>query len=504
MLVRDLTGPPEVSPERRNGGDVMLRYRWSYFQLVVVGWALWTALPASAQSTDQTVGQLEKRIAELEHQVRALQAANQQKNQSLEAVDQRVTVLDRKVETAQQTQRETVHSLPKVDFNYRDQGGLTVKTADGANRFTVGGWVQADGRYYTNQSPGAPSTFLIRRARPYIEGTVDHYYDFRVMPDFGQGTVTLQDAFTDIHYLPELRLRAGKFKEPVGLERWQDDRWNEFVERALPNQLVPDRDIGIQLHGKLLHDVLEYHFGVFNGTTDATTTPDFDGNNAKDFSGRVFITPFARSSREELSGLGFGFAATYSTSEKHVTLDSYRTAAQNVFFQYNKTAFAAGGRYRWAPQFYYYGGPFGLLGEFVYNAQEIGMYNPKSAALTRQISNYAWSLTGNYVLTGEQATFDGIDPRHNFDPRAGYWGAFEVVARADQLVVDSDAFTDGFANPSTSAGWAMEWGIGFNWWLSRRLKLQTDYVRTTFHQGAAHGGARTPESAILQELQILF
>jgi phosphate-selective porin OprO and OprP len=290
----------------------------------------------------------------------------------------------------------------------------------------------------------------------------------------------------------------------VGLERWQDDRWNEFAERALTNQLVPDRDIGVQFHGKLWGDVLEYHLGVFNGSTDAVATPDFDGNNAKDLSGRVFVRPFAGYSNEMLTGLGIGMAGTFGTSEKKIALDTYKTAAQNVFFQYNPNAFGAGNRYRYSPQLYYYAGPFGLLGEFVYNSEEVGIVSAKGRSTTRQVANYAWNLTGNYVLTGEEATFDGIIPRHNFDPRIGNWGALELVARVDQLVVDQDAFHDGFANPSTSAGWALEWGVGFNWWLSRRLKLQTDYVRTTFHQGAPKGGTRKPESAFLQELQILF
>src|SRR5579885_1433022 len=183
----------------------MSRYRWSWFHLSAGALILLAAGSARAQSTDATVRQLEKRIAELERQVQALQASNQQKERNLSAVDQRVKILDRKVEVQQQGQRDLTRALPKVDFNYRKQGGLTVKSADGANRFTVGGWVQADGRYYTNQAPGAPSTFLIRRARPYIEGTVANYYDFRLMPDFGQGTFTLQDAFADIHYLPEFR-----------------------------------------------------------------------------------------------------------------------------------------------------------------------------------------------------------------------------------------------------------------------------------------------------------
>src|SRR5579883_3082002 len=252
----------------------MFKQRWSWIHLAAAV-ALWLAVsPALAQTTDATVRELEKRIADLERQVRALQAASQRKDRNLQAVDQRVKVLDRKVDVQQQAQRQLTRTLPKVDFNYRDQGGLTLKSTDGAERFTVGGWVQADGRYYTTQAPGGASTFLMRRVRPYFEGTIDNYYDFRVMPDFGQGAFTLQDAFADIHYFPQLRLRAGKFKEPMGLERWQDDRWNEFVERGLPTQLVPDRSIGAQLHGMLLHDVIEYHFGVFNGSTDNVATSD--------------------------------------------------------------------------------------------------------------------------------------------------------------------------------------------------------------------------------------
>ena len=484
-----------------------MKYRWSRFHLAVGGLVLFLTAPALAQSRDEQLRQLQQQVGELERQIKALQAVNQQKERNLQAVDQRVRVIGRKLEVQQETQREFVHTIPKPDFNYKDQGGLTIKSDDSAYRFTVGGWIQTDGRYYTTQSPGSAATFLIRRARPYLEGTVAKYYDFRVMPDFGQGTFTLQDAYTDIHYLAEFRLRVGQFKEPVGLERWQDDRWNEFVERALTNQLVPDRDIGAQFHGKLWHDTVEYHLGVFNGSQDAVATTSFDGNNAKDLSGRIFIHPFATYSSETLQGFGIGMAGTYGTSEKNLALDIYKTAAQNTFFQYNSNAFAAGIRYRYSPQFYYYAGPFGLLGEFVYNSQEMGATTTVKGVTkyrTRQISNYAWNISANYVLTGENATFEGIDPRHSFDPRTGYWGAFELVARADQLVVDQDAFNDGFANPNTSAGWALEWGVGFNWWLSRRLKLQTDYVRTTFHSGAPNGGNRKPESAILQELQILF
>jgi phosphate-selective porin OprO and OprP len=481
---------------------------WLWPGLAIGVWILLAARPAPAQSVDARMRELEKRIAQLEDQVRTLRAANQQKERNLQAVDRQVKVLDRKVEVQQETQRDFTRALPKVDFDYKNQGGLTVKTEDEAYRFTIGGWIQADGRYYTSEPSGVSDTFVMRRVRPYLEGTVDKYYDFRVMSDLGQGTVTLQDAFADIHYFPEVRFRGGKFKEPVGLERWQDDRWNEFVERALPTQLVPDRDIGVEFHGEPWRRMLEYEVGLYNGGPDNVATSDFDNDNGKEFGGRLFLRPFNNYSSEMLRGFGLGFAANYNTSNKGLVLDTYRSAGQNVFFRYTKTAdasaVATGNRSRYSPQFYYYSGPFGLLGEFVYNSQKIGLVSRSLGKFpTSQISNYAWNLTGNYVVTGEAAGFDGITPRHNFDPRAGYWGAFELVARADQLVVDPQVFTEGFADPSVSADWALEWSIGFNWWLSRRLKLQTDYSRTTFHQGARDGNRR-PEGAFLQELQILF
>jgi phosphate-selective porin OprO/OprP len=78
----------------------------------------------------------------------------------------------------------------------------------------------------------APSKFNPRKVRAYLDGTVAKYYDFRFLPDFGNGQTMLQDAYLDIHYWPEVRLKGGKFKSPVGLERLQDETNLTFFERA--------------------------------------------------------------------------------------------------------------------------------------------------------------------------------------------------------------------------------------------------------------------------------
>lgn len=77
----------------------------------------------------------------------------------------------------------------------------------------------------------------------------------------------------------------------MGLERLEEDRALKFVERALPSDLVPDRDLGFDLHGNLFAQRVDYALGLFNGTPDNTATADSDNNDGKDFTGRIFVIP---------------------------------------------------------------------------------------------------------------------------------------------------------------------------------------------------------------------
>ena len=57
--------------------------------------------------------------------------------------------------------------------------------------------------------------------RPIVEGTLGDVVDFRIMPDFANSTLVLQDAYVNLRYFPLANLQAGKFKAPFGLERLQ-------------------------------------------------------------------------------------------------------------------------------------------------------------------------------------------------------------------------------------------------------------------------------------------
>ena len=120
------------------------------------------------------------------------------------------------------------------------------------------------------------------------------------------------DAYANYRYAPEWQVQVGKFKGPVGLEALQSDPSLWFNERSLVTDLVPNRDLGIELHGDILGGRISYALGVFNGGTDYSgTTVNSSFQDDKAFEGRVFFQPWKTTDNKALRGLGFGVGGTY-------------------------------------------------------------------------------------------------------------------------------------------------------------------------------------------------
>jgi phosphate-selective porin OprO and OprP len=412
----------------------------------------------------------------------------------IQDLDQKVRILERKQELEKETAAEKAKATPTVSLG---ANGLSVRSADSNFLFKVRGYVQTDARFYADDYPGgtANDTFLIRRARPIFEGTVYDKYDFRVMLDFASGINSsaanngfLQDAFLNARFLPEFQVQVGKFKEPVGLERLQSGANLTFVERGYPTQLVPNRDVGLQLQGDLLGGLLRYEAGVFNGVSDGGSGDAETTDDEKDFAGRFFATPFKDSQAGALRGLSFGVAGTYGNQDGGGLVSKYKTTGQQQFFSYRSGAgtaaapnvLADGGHWRVAPQLSYYWGPFGLLGEYVISDQRLRVDAGSSSSA--HIHNSAWQVAASYLLTGEENSWKGFTPKKPFSFSGGGWGAWEIAARIGQLDVDDAAFPF-YADPATSASAAAGWGVGLNWYLNKNVKVNFNYEQTDFTGG---------------------
>ena len=480
----------------------------------------------------------------------------------IEELKQSIKVIDRKGELAEEAAAAKKKETPVVKASEK---GFGIQSADGQHEIKLRGLLQADVRSfdegknitqkgapgasnagYVDNSEKANDTALLRRVRPTIEGTVYGKYDFRFTPEFGDGKAQVIDSYLDARLDPAFKIRAGKYKPFVGLERLQSGADIKFIERSYVSSILPNRDVGVSAYGDLFGDKLSYAFGIHNGVPDGgdnTTANDINSN--KDWAARVFTSPFKDSPGNVLSGLSFGVAGTYgdvrgntrdnvAASQTELT-SGYRTEGQQLFFQYvgapvlrsgfdtaqglpaerfgkattvgsaqsagpgvDWLVHADGVRYRIAPQASYYYGPFGFQGEYVRESQDVSI-GTQNTNKTR-LDNDAWQVAASWLVTGEDASFKGVKPKNNFDLNAGKWGALELTARYSELNVDKDAFAFGstggtpaadkysanhylYANPNTSARSARTWTIGTNWYLNPEVKFALNYARTSFKGG---------------------
>jgi phosphate-selective porin OprO/OprP len=411
----------------------------------------------------------------------------------IEALDQKVRVLERKRELEQEATVEKSRSAPVVSLG---AGGFQVRSADTNFLLKIRGYVQADARFYLDDKfPGvANDTFLLRRVRPIFEGTLFEKYDYRVMLDFGSGVNStaanngfVQDAYLTARWLPEFQVQAGKFKEPVGLERLQSGANLLFVERGYPTQLAPNRDAGVQVQGDFKEGLFSYAFGAFNGVADGGSGDFETADDDKDVAARVFSHPLRDAGIGAFRGLGIGLAGTWGSQEG--PLRTFVSPGQQRFFGYRTgtgvspataNVVADGDHWRLAPQAYYYWGPFGIFGEYTISNQKLR--RDDGARTFGRIQNTAWQIAASYFLTGEENSWKAVTLKSPFQPSRGGWGAWEIAGRIGQFEIDEDAFPL-FANPDTSAEKATSWAVGLNWHLNRNLKLNLDYEQTRFSGG---------------------
>ena len=189
---------------------------------------------------------------------------------------------------------------------------------------------------------------------------------------------------------------------------------------------MPNRDLGVELHGDLFGGAVSYAAGIFNGAPDYNgTTVNSDSDNDKAFAGRLFFQPWKTTGRGlACRDLGFGVGGSYESdrNERATGLTpGYTTDGQQKFFAYTNgvvanghalATFAAGLLLLRAVR------DLGRVCDF-----RPGSHQTRCARVTSaDLQNTAWEISAGWVLTGEDASYNGVTPRHPFDPGNGRLG----------------------------------------------------------------------------------
>jgi phosphate-selective porin OprO and OprP len=370
-----------------------------------------------------------------------------------------------------------------------EKGRPFLKSADDNFRLEFGGRLQSDfdaaeDGTRTLTGPFLGSQFLIRRARIDVDAIFYRWIRAKIQAELTEG-VSLKDAYIDLTFLPELRLRTGQFHVPCSLEELTSDNFIDFIERSLVNELSPGRDRGVKIYGDLMGGIISYHLGGFNGTGEDTS----DNNGAKDLAFRLEYSPFRTSNSFWLRGLQFAGNVTWG-NEDNLTTPAGRTIARTANrFTFFASQNAQGDRLRYGGDFAWWVGPASVKFEYDVQTNERNGLGPGGTNLD-DVTASGWYVSGTYVLTGEEKQRSGnVIPRRPFIPfsdESGL-GAVEVGIRWAELSFDSDSPVNLFSaslspinmpgGGTTAENSAQSLTLGVNWYFNEwtRAMLNWNY-----------------------------
>lgn len=373
-----------------------------------------------------------------------------------------------------------------------DDTGFKLATKDEKFEMRLFGIVQADFRDYLRKSDRTDyERFLVRRARPYIEGHVMGDFDYRLMMDLGNGRVDLLDAFIDAKLFGKaLRFRAGKYKQPFSYEQFRmEDLTLAVFERSILDTLAPARNVGAMIHGSFGDKHLDYAIGLSNGLRDS----DFEEKrNEKDVVGRVVARPF-RGLDGPLKRLQFGISAAYGEETDAFDPEAFATPMRVRYFRFAEGVNAAGPRYRASPEVAYFYGPWAFAAQVLVQRQRVESTNVPGSPSAIVPMDAFYALT-SFVLTGEHRSSyaEFIHPKRPVTLDHGWHGtgAFELLFRTSGMKIGDVVFDEryGLAEEGQVTNRVNEISVGLDWYLSRWIWVMGNFEHAWFGDRLPLGG----------------
>jgi phosphate-selective porin OprO/OprP len=385
----------------------------------------------------------------------------------------------------------------------------------------VRGRVQSDWRRYDPEVN--EETFNLRTLRFGVRGDLTRHFDWEIEREVAkfadvEGEVEKwqfgdwKDVYLNWTTFDALRIKAGRFKMPYGLEQTTSVSDLDFAYRTLGSvKIAPGRDTGVMAYGELLSGSLVYEAGVFdddgdNGELESERFIE-EGEDLEDIgpsiAARVVGEPFRRLPvPDRLKGAELGIAFTSSNLPEGLnSLQGEEVWGYNFF----EKVYVNGRRQRLGLQFDWSPGPTGFRGEWMQSReQRLGQSN-RDEDLSDFIGT-AWYTSATWLVTGEDKDSD-VQPRRPLFK--GGIGAVEIGVRYDELTFESAGKTGpDFTNPRSehltpNADRTITFGV--NWLANRWVKVVANALRQTFEDETRTPLAGTTSFwAGLLRLQVVF
>ncbi len=400
-----------------------------------------------------------------------------------------------------QTVEQKVKAAPQITIvNARPQ----ITSADGDFKFALRGIGQFDAADYDVHPLTAANDLgsgtNIRRARLGFDATAFRYWNFSLWGEFGgSGTeaAALNQAFIEyaglrpFKWADPIRLRAGAWATPVGLEDATSNTELLFLERPAVEEMIRGLDAGDGREGAgvFASGPRWYVSGVLTGKVAGATAAVYNQQegfitraavnllHGKDYDVHIggsiqgVIKPV-----DTVAGPATGYSLTLAQQpELRVDSNSTKLVSTGAIAADRETSYGAeaGASLR---NFYVAGEYYKLDLERTAVGAAASPFNPSFSGWYVQ---GAWTLTGErHVWSSANGGFRGIvQPRHPFDLKSGDWGAWELAARYSVLDLNDDPGDPGKAAPlgGIRGGAQKITTVGVNWYPNSVVRFLFDY-----------------------------
>lgn len=365
--------------------------------------------------------------------------------------------------TVQQVAQAVAAAQPKPATTTTIKSGTTtIASSDGDFSIAVKGVFQMDSAAYSQDKTLDPAVTArdlnsgtdFRRARLGVTGKLFHDFDYMILTDFGgagaEDVGRFHEAWIQYSGFKSAKIRVGEFAPNVGLADAGSTNSSPFLERASSAEVARslaggDTRMAVAAFNggdRLLWSVAITGNTVSTLNTQATSFTAASFDEQLGLTARLAGTPFR--GKDWLVHMGVNYSSVINPGDAgasaatrypvqlrdrpELRVDGTRLIDSGAINAQSATE--TGIELGWQ------NGPLFAQGEaFNY---DIKRKDPVTGATDPSFSG--WYAEGGWSLTGEArkyntatAAFDGVTPAHNFDPKAGHWGAWELVARYSTL-----------------------------------------------------------------------
>ncbi len=349
-----------------------------------------------------------------------------------------------------------------ADFRLSKTDALEVRVKGTDFYLRVGGRILVDlADYFDDKNNMGNRDIGLRTVMIEGDGRLSSNWTFRLSVGglteggrFNGSGAFLDDAYVSYNGLERTSIIYGQQMEPFSLEEMSSGLSTTFMERALPNALVPGNTIGLSVH--TYGSSWSAQMGIFS--EDLATQKD-QGNLGTGFTGRAVYNPLL--SEREVYHLGGSFSFRKITGGDTVYF-RYRPESGLTNIRYVDTGDMPGIQTV---------GRFGIegatvLGPLSFQAEYIGTFIDRGGGL-ENLKFGGWYALISWFPTGENRKYLPKNGVFGYPAINSECGAVELAARYSTIDLTSASVTGGREQNITLAA---------NWYITSRIRLMGNYI----------------------------